>query len=100
MATLFTNEQVNQLLIAQAIEWNLPMPKLLPPSPPQLITSQKKKKKRNQKTRLQYKRRSLQMVQEVDYSVEHSVEHSVDQLEASPSVEASKRVVLKKIVAP
>ena len=38
-------------------------------TPPQPITKQKKP---NQKTRLPHKRRSLQMVQEVEHSVERS----------------------------
>ena len=128
MATLFTNEQLQYLnammdanfnrleakleeqmrhfevklqqVLAGIAYTNLPaigqssQQQSTPLSPPQPITSQKKK--RNQKTRLQYKRRSLQMVQEV----EHLVEDSVDQSEVSLSVEASKRVVLKKIVVP
>ena len=63
---------------------------------PQPITKQKKK--RNQKTRLQYKRRSLQTVQEVEHSVEDSVqlEHLADQSEVSLSVEDVKQVALKK----
>ena len=66
------------------------------PPPPQPITQQqKKKKKRNEKTRLQYKRRSLQTVQEVKHQeVEHQeLGHSGVQ----SSDQAIKHVVLKAV---
>ena len=64
------------------------------PTRPQFI-----KKKRNDKTRLQYKKRRTQQltVQEVEDSVEDSVEvlveHSVEHSESPSSVKASKQVV-------
>ena len=60
---------------------------------PKTVTQQsQQKKKRNQKTRLQYKRRRLQVVQEVEDSGVQ-LQHSVDQSELSLSAESSKQVV-------